>query len=725
MTGDGTATTHTVTGLTNGTQYAFKVRAVNSVGEGAASNQATATPNTAPTVTTQADPTFAENGTGTVATYTATDSESNNITWSLTGADSALLSISASGEVTFDDSPDYEAPADDGTDNIYNVNVIATDDAPAPLASAEYPVAINVTNVNEAPTAEGTIDARSITVGVVETIDVEPYFADPEDGTLTYAASSSASQFATVSATGNPVSITAVAAGMATITITATDPTGNALTVDQSFSVTVVPNQAPAAVGTIPDETLTINTGTASKRIDVSGYFNDPEGDDLTYTSTSANTAVATVNDSGNPVTVAAVGAGDAIITVTATDDGTPPKSTDATFTITVVEPAECTAVAIDQDDSTTPGDTVDLTLSFTPANCAPGALTSEFTITLHEDIGVPDDFDKGDVIIRAGGRFEPDWADYNEAEDGTHEIELPGCQAWGPSSQNALGVCDRSGLPVSIQLEDIQLPSRPSENGEGYEITIQWDGGTLFTNIIDVTATLAIAGTGSDRDEVAYGETITFAGKGFGNNLTVWLYARSGDVEVACTDAGRSGREEIGTKKANDRGSFSIPIVVDDSAFDSAGAYQVCAVDGGGTRNEMSVSMLVKFGIQVTGDAGQEFTPGEDVHITLIGGGRISDSDIDIYVDGRALADSEWDLRGDDLVVTLPPGESGNVQISVFVNQDKPGAQRANANITVGSLELEVTGLRPSRADPRAIVPGPGGWPGRQRGPLRAPRRH
>ncbi len=700
MTGGATATTHTVTGLTDGTAYTFEVRAVNGAGDGVASNQATATPNTAPTVTTQADPSFAENGTGTVATYTATDAESNNITWSLTGADSALLSISASGEVTFDDSPDYEAPADDGTDNIYNVNVIATDDAPAPLSSADYSVTVTVTNVDE----DGVVTLAPATAPKVG-VEITATLSDPDggetnhvwkwestpDGTVAWADISGAT-----AAAYTPVSNDDDKQLRATVTYTDAEAAGKSAMSDTTGAVTE--NQPP------PTPTLADQTATAGTRFSYQfDVVTDSDGNTVTYSATLGNDSAlpswlrfnnATRTFSGTPQ---AGNEGAITVKVTVTDDGAPPKSTPGTFTITVGAAAECTALAIDQDDSTTPGDTVDLTLSFAPANCGPGALTSELTITLHEDIGVPDDFDKVDVIIRAGGRFEPDWADYNEAEDGTHEIELPGCQAWGPSSQNALGVCDRSGLPASIVLEDIQLPSRPSENGEGYEITIQWDDSTLFTEIIDVAATLDIAGTGSDRREVAYGETITFTGTGFGNNLTVRLYARSGDSEVACTDAGSSGWDEIGTKNANDRGSFSIPIVVDDSAFDSAGAYQVCAVDGGGTRNEMPVSMSVKFGIQVTGDAGQEFTPGEDVRITLIGGGSISAADIDIYVGGRALADSEWDLRGDDLVVTLPPGESGNVQIAVFVNQGQPGAQRANANITVGSLELEVTGLRPA----------------------------
>ena len=49
MTGSGAGTlSHTVTGLTNATQYSFKIRAVNTIGTGAASGEASATPQSVP-----------------------------------------------------------------------------------------------------------------------------------------------------------------------------------------------------------------------------------------------------------------------------------------------------------------------------------------------------------------------------------------------------------------------------------------------------------------------------------------------------------------------------------------------------------------------------------------------------------------------------------------------------------------------------------------------------
>ena len=65
------------------------------------------------------------------------------------GADAALFAIDGStGAVTFAASPDYEAPHDAGSDNVYNIVVRASDGA----RSVDLPVSISVANVNEAPT---------------------------------------------------------------------------------------------------------------------------------------------------------------------------------------------------------------------------------------------------------------------------------------------------------------------------------------------------------------------------------------------------------------------------------------------------------------------------------------------------------------------------------------------------------------------------------------------
>ena len=60
--------------------------------------------------------------------------------------------------------------------------------------------------------------------------------------------------------------------------------------------------------------------GATSPPMDVSGYFRDPDGDTLSYSSTSDDTGVATVNAMGNPVMVTGVAVGTANITVKAMD---------------------------------------------------------------------------------------------------------------------------------------------------------------------------------------------------------------------------------------------------------------------------------------------------------------------------------------------------------------------------------------------------------------------
>ena len=68
--------------------------------------------------------TYMENGTDAVGTYTADGPVAAS--WSVEGDDMGAFSIGgSSGELMFASSPDFEAPADMGMDNIYQVTVKA------------------------------------------------------------------------------------------------------------------------------------------------------------------------------------------------------------------------------------------------------------------------------------------------------------------------------------------------------------------------------------------------------------------------------------------------------------------------------------------------------------------------------------------------------------------------------------------------------------------------
>ena len=112
---------------------------------------------------------YAENGTGPVAVYTASDPEGLGIDWDVTGTDAAAFSIDA-GVLSFKKSPDYEKPTDvvhtggldadpanEANNNEYVITVRATEVRPegdeSPAQSTTRRVVVTVTNENE----DGTV----------------------------------------------------------------------------------------------------------------------------------------------------------------------------------------------------------------------------------------------------------------------------------------------------------------------------------------------------------------------------------------------------------------------------------------------------------------------------------------------------------------------------------------------------------------------------------------
>ena len=90
---------------------------------------------------------YPENGTGAVATYTATDPENATVSWSLGGTDADRFMIE-NGVLSFKKSPDYEKPMGGtaGTSNTYEVMVKATDET---RKVGMKTVMVKVTNVDE------------------------------------------------------------------------------------------------------------------------------------------------------------------------------------------------------------------------------------------------------------------------------------------------------------------------------------------------------------------------------------------------------------------------------------------------------------------------------------------------------------------------------------------------------------------------------------------------
>ena len=134
--------------------YSFSVRASDGSLYGYLPVTVTVTDvNEPPTITTtsRTDFTYRENGTAAIYTFRATDPESGEITWSVSGADGGLFAI-YDGNVTFRNFANFEEPEDSGRDNVYDVTIQARDDI---SNTATLPITVTVTDVNEPPDVSG------------------------------------------------------------------------------------------------------------------------------------------------------------------------------------------------------------------------------------------------------------------------------------------------------------------------------------------------------------------------------------------------------------------------------------------------------------------------------------------------------------------------------------------------------------------------------------------
>lgn len=176
---------------------------------------------------------------------------------------------------------------------------------------------------------------------VSRTFDLNDYFEDDLGETLTYAlVSNTGEMYATAVLDVSMLTITAVAAGDATVTVSAADSDNDP--VELAFMVMVhaepdAPNNAPTLTDMAAPMVDLVLEDSPSSTLDVSMYFMDADGDTLTYTAMSSDTGVATESVSGSMVTITAAADGSATVTVTASDGNG--GSVDLAIMVTVTAP--------------------------------------------------------------------------------------------------------------------------------------------------------------------------------------------------------------------------------------------------------------------------------------------------------------------------------------------------------------------------------------------------
>ena len=226
-------------------------------------------PNTAPVVSGEAAPNYAENDSAAVETYTATDAESNAIAWSVTGTDASFFAIDpTSGALIFNASPDFE----DARGATYSITITAIDDGSPPMTGTRA-VTVTVTNVDEA----GRISAITGTAQVGQELTAGTV-TDPDGAVtgITYQWQSAASGGTYTAISGAPTTSTYTPDAddedkTIQVIATYTDGEGSGKTATSAATAPVVSEDAPDA----PTIALAMDTGTdTSDGITMNGLVN-------------------------------------------------------------------------------------------------------------------------------------------------------------------------------------------------------------------------------------------------------------------------------------------------------------------------------------------------------------------------------------------------------------------------------------------------------------------
>ena len=261
--------------------------------------------NEAPAITSTTSASVPENASGTIYSTSATDPENDNLTYDLSGTDiDDFIIDSSSGTISFVNIPDYEAPTDANTDNVYQLTLEASD---GNGNTASQALTISVTDVNEAPTitSETSASIPENTSGTVYTTSA----TDPENDNLTYALSGTDTDDFSIDSSSGAISFAntpdhetptdADTDNVYQLTLEVSDDNDN--TVSQALTITVTDvNEIPTITSATSTNTLENTSGTI-----YTASATDPENDKLTYSLSGTDTSDFVIDSSNGAISFA------------------------------------------------------------------------------------------------------------------------------------------------------------------------------------------------------------------------------------------------------------------------------------------------------------------------------------------------------------------------------------------------------------------------------------
>ena len=312
--------------------------------------------NEPPLIAGSASVNYAENDTGIVATYTAADPEGATVVWeTLGGADSDDFSFS-NGVLRFVAPPDYEAPADNGGNNAYQIR-LRTSDGPNTVTHA-----VTVTVSNEEETGALSLSSEQPQVGTELTATLTDLDGPTSNESWTWERSPNRSSWTVISGAATRFYTPADADlnHYLRVTVEYTDGHGSGKRLQEAsdYRVQAAPgaNEPPEFTALRSDREIAENSP-AQTPVGAPVTANDPDNDTLTYTLDDNGGDLFTIDGNGQiRVKQGTVldhedpNSNSYSVTVTATDPSTASDSIPVDITVTDVnEPPEAV-----RDDATT-----------------------------------------------------------------------------------------------------------------------------------------------------------------------------------------------------------------------------------------------------------------------------------------------------------------------------------------------------------------------------------